>query len=189
MSKDFDFLWSRICLGDEEAFDTLFRKLYPGLCNFAYRILADLPNSEEVVQDAFIKVWHNRSEIVIHGSFSTYMYQIVHNLSINKLQYLNTNKYLPNKLVNPEVWNTIYNTYSIDDAFIQAFEADETEAIILKAVDKLPEKCREIFLLSRYENLTHQEIANKLQLSQNTIRVQIFRALSYLKEIIEKLNR
>jgi RNA polymerase sigma-70 factor, ECF subfamily len=188
MSEVIDYLWSRICLGDQKAFDSLFKDLYPNLCNFAQRIVNDMPESEDIVQDAFISLWQNKDKIVIKGSLKSYLYQTVHNLAINKLAHFKTRKFQPNKVISDEQWKKIHNSYAIDDAFIQSLEAHETETIILDAVGKLPGKCREIFLLSRYEDLSYEEISNKLQLSQNTVRVQIFRALEFIREFISKKN-
>ena len=189
MDKEVNYLWKRICLGDERAFDALFKELYPGLCNFAFSILRNRPVSEEVVQDAFIRLWQNKSGIILKGSLKSYLYQVVHNLAINRIEYFNTKKFRPNKMVSPDIWKQIHSTYTVNDTFIQAFEAEETERLILKAVDELPEQCREVFLLNRYENLSYQEIAIKLKISQNTVRVQIFRALTYLKDVLKKINR
>jgi RNA polymerase sigma-70 factor, ECF subfamily len=188
MDKEINYLWKRICLGDERAFDALFEELYPGLCNFAFRILKNRPVSEEVVQDAFINLWQNKSEIILKGSLKSYLYQVVHNLSINRLEYFNTKKFRPNKVLNADIWKQIHSTYAVNDSFIQAFEAEETEQLILKAIDELPGQCREVFLLSRYENLNYQEIAIKLKISQNTVRVQIFRALTHLRDVLKKIN-
>ena len=91
-------------------------------------------------------------------------------------------------MLNADIWKQIHSTYAVNDSFIQAFEAEETEQLILKAIDELPGQCREVFLLSRYENLNYQEIAIKLKISQNTVRVQIFRALTHLRDVLKKIN-
>ena len=189
MNKGVEYLWNRIQLGDEKAFDSLFKELYPFLCNFACRILNDFPEAEETAQDAFINLWQSRNKITLKGSLKSYLYHIVHNLAINKLEHSKTRKFQPNKTVNSEQWKYIHGMYTVDDAFITRFEAAETEALILKAIDQLPEKCREVFLLSRFENMSNKEIADKLTLSPNTIRVQIFKALEAIREIIEKINQ
>jgi RNA polymerase sigma-70 factor (ECF subfamily) len=187
--REFDYLWNAVRLGDEKAFDFLVKEQYPNLCNFANRILNNLPEAEEVVQDAFVKLWQNKDQIDLKNSLKSYLYQAVHNLAINKLDYLKTNKFKPNKTVSQEQWLHIHNSYTIDDTTVQMLEATETEALINKAIDKLPEKCREVFLLSRYDLLSYEEISDKLQLSQNTIRVQIFRALEFIQAFIKKNNQ
>jgi RNA polymerase sigma-70 factor, ECF subfamily len=184
MNKEIDLLWNRIRLGDEKAFDSLFKELYPYLLNFAHQLLNKLPEAEETVSDVFVKLWQNREEIIIQGSLKSYLYQMVHNLAINKIDHFKSQKFQPNIITGMEEWKQIHNSYSVEDTLIQRLEAAETEQIIFKAVEKLPEKCKEIFKLSRYDNLTHEEIAGKLNLSQNTVRVQIFRALEFISQNI-----
>jgi len=189
MSKCIDYLWNRIQQGDEKAFDTLFKELYPYLRCFAYRLLHNLPEAEEIVQDSFINLWQNKNQIVLKGSLKSYLYQIVHNLSINRLAHFKTQKFKPNSIVNPEQWIQIHKSYEVEDSFVEIFMAKETENLIVKMIERLPDKCREIFMLSRFENLSYKEISHKLQLSPITVRVQIFKALKFLKEFLERTNR
>jgi RNA polymerase sigma-70 factor, ECF subfamily len=179
-----DFLWYKIKLGDQKAFSLLFRELFPSLCNFAQRMLNNLPESEETVQDVFIHLWQNKEKINLKGSLKSYLYQSVHNLAINKLEHFRTLKFQPNMTAGQEEWKQIHHLFITDDAFIQMFEAHETENIILSAMEELPEKCREIFRLSRFENLSNKEISDQLNLSQSTVRVQIFRAIAFLKDFL-----
>ena len=188
MEGEIDYLWSMIWGGDENAFDLLFKELYPRLCNFAQRLLNNLPEAEETTQDAFINLWQNRDKISLQGSLKTYLYQAVHNLAINRIDHFKTNKFQPNKVTSAEKWKQIHDSYTVDDAIIQMLEGTETEKLILCAVEKLHEKCREAFLLSRYDNLSYEEISNKLNLSQNTVRVQIFRALEFIRNSIGEIN-
>lgn len=185
MTNGPDFLWYKIKLGDQKAFGLLFRELFPSLCNFAQRILNNLPESEETVQDVFIHLWQNKEKINLKGSLKSYLYQSVHNLAINKLEHFRTLKFQPNITASQE----IHHLFIVDDTFIQMFEAHETENIILSAMEELPEKCREIFRLSRFENLSNKEISDQLNLSQNTVRVQIFRAIAFLKDFLNNAYR
>jgi len=189
MSKCIDYLWNRIQQGDEKAFDILFKELYPYLRCFAYRLLHNLPEAEEIVQDSFISLWQNKNQIVLRGSLRSYLYQIVHNLSINRLAQFKTQKFKPNSIVNSEQWLQIHKSYEVEDSFVEKFMAKETENLMTKIIEQLPEKCREIFMLSRFENLSYIEISQKLQLSPTTVRVQIFKALKFLKEFLERINR
>jgi len=189
MNKGIEYLWDRIQHGDEKAFDSLFNTLYPALRNFAFRILNDFQEAEETTQDAFISLWQNRNKIVLKNSLKSYLYQMVHNLAVNRLEHLQTRKFQPNKTVNSEQWDYLHSILTIDDTFISMFEAAETEAMILRTIDQLPEKCREIFLLSRYENLSNKDIADRLSLSPVTVRVQIFKALESIREVIKKKDQ
>jgi RNA polymerase sigma-70 factor (ECF subfamily) len=189
MNKGIEYLWNRIQHGDKKAFDSLFKALYPSLCNFAFRILNDFREAEETAQDALVNLWQGRNKIVLEVSLKSYVYKIVYNLAINRLEHLKSKKFQPNKVIDPEQWNYMHGMLTVDDTFITMFEASETEAMISKTINQLPEKCREIFLLSRFENLSNKEIADRLSLSPTTVRVQIFKALEAIRNVLEKRNR
>jgi RNA polymerase sigma-70 factor, ECF subfamily len=189
MNEGLDNLWSRIQVGDEKAFDSVFRELYPLLLSFAFRIIRKMPDAEETVQDAYINLWKNRNSIEITGSLKAYLYQTVHNLSLNKLEHFKTNKYRPNSTtLDIGQWDIIRDSYTISENLVEMIESKDTESIILKAIENLPQKCREIFTLSRFDNLSYEQISNYLHISENTIRVQIFRALKAIGESIRKIN-
>lgn len=169
----------------EKDFDILFKNLYPPLCGFANRILSNLSEAEELVQDVFVNLWLNQSRIIIQTSIKAYLYQMVHNAAINRLEHLRTQKNQVNKVASEQEWLNIHMSYSVNDSFLEILESKETEARILKELEQLPDKCREIFLLSRYRNLTNAEISKKLNLSQATVRVQLFRALNHLRKAFQ----
>jgi RNA polymerase sigma-70 factor (ECF subfamily) len=189
MNEGLDYLWNRIQAGDEKAFDSVFRELYPVLLSFTFRMIRKMPDAEETVQDAFIILWKNRNLIDIKGSLKSYLYQMVHNLSLNKLEHFKTNKFLPNNnTLDSGQWDKIVDSYTVNDDLIEMIESRDTESIISKAIEKLPQKCQEIFILSRFDNLGYEEISKRLNISENTIRVQIFRALKVIAESIRKTN-
>ncbi len=171
----------------EKDFDVLFRNLYPPLCGFANRILSNLSEAEELVQDVFVNLWLNQSRIHIQTSLKAYLYQMVHNAAINRLEHLRTQKNQVNKVASEQEWREIQMSYSVNDSFLDILESRETEAGILKVLDQLPDKCREIFLLSRYRNLTNAEISKKLGLAPATVRVQLFRALNHLRRVLQNI--
>jgi RNA polymerase sigma-70 factor, ECF subfamily len=189
MNEGLEYLWNRIQAGDEKAFDSLFRELYPPLLNFALRIIRSIPDAEETVQDAFINLWKNRDKIGIRGSLKSYLYQSVHNLALNKLEHFKTNKFLPDKSrVDLVQLEKIGDVYTLNDNLIEMIESNDTELIISKTIDKLPGKCREIFMLSRFDDLSYEEISKRFNISENTVRVQIFRALKVISEAIGKIK-
>ena len=188
MQESFEYLWDRIRQGDEKAFDVLFKELYPGLCRFAQRLLGSMAEAEETVQDVFVNIWQNRKRITLTGSLKSYLYQGVHNLAFNRIEHFKTLKFKPNRTADFKEWMEIHNSYLVEDTFIKTLEAEETSILIKKAIAELPAKCREIFLLSREEELSYEQISERLELSQNTVRVQIFRALVFIREYLTKFN-
>lgn len=171
----------------EKDFDILFKNLYPPLCGFAGRILSNLSEAEELVQDVFVNLWLNQSKIHIQTSLKAYLYQMVHNAAINRLEHLRTQKNRVNKVATEQEWLEIHMSYSVNESFLEILESKETEARILKELEQLPDKCREIFLLSRYRNLTNAEICKKLDLAPATVRVQLFRALNHLRKAFQSI--
>jgi RNA polymerase sigma-70 factor, ECF subfamily len=188
MYESLDFLWPGIQAGDLNAFDTLFRELYPVLLNFSVGIIKKYPDAEEIVQDAFVTIWNNRKTIEIRSSLKSYLFQTVHNLSLNKLEHYKSKKSLPNhSAVEGEQWEKLGNLLIHDD-IVEMIESKEMESIISGAIENLPAKCREIFILSRIDDLSYDEISTRLHISKETVRVQIFRALKTIGELIAKLR-
>jgi RNA polymerase sigma-70 factor, ECF subfamily len=179
-------IWVSIQEGDEKAFESIFHKFYAGLCSYSYHIIQSNELSEEVVQDFFLKIWMNRKEITINGSIQAYLYKSIHNLSINKSKQQSIKKFKMNKLTDETVWRFIENTYTVDDFVIEKLEAQETEETINKIISELPAQCREIFMLSRFEGKSNDEIAGIFKISINSVRTQLYRALSRIKDALEK---
>lgn len=171
----------------EKDFDNLFKELYPPLCGFANRIVNNLPDAEEIVQDVFVNLWQNQSKIIINKSLKSYLYQMVHNSAINHLEHLRTLKNKVHKLATDDEWKSIHTSYFVEESFLEIMEAMETENKIMALLDQLPDKCKEIFLLSRYHNLSNEEISIKLHISSSTVRVQIFNALNHLRKTISNI--
>ena len=180
--------WGKIQDGDEKSFENLYHTYYPSLCFYANQLVQDAELAEELVQDVFLKIWQNRSQIIIRGSFQSYLYQSVHNQSINSLKHLSTNKCKAFKLFGEAYWKFIEETYSIDVFLIENLEARETENLIHQAISGLPAQCREIFIMSRIAKKSSKEIAELLNLSENSVRTQIYRALAKIKETLERKN-
>ena len=149
-------------------FELQFRSLYLPLGMYALRIIGDVEASEDAVQEAFIKAWmaiEGGSEI---GYFRGYMYQIVRNECISYLRKQKETVGLENV---PEIDEEVVDT-SVRDARIW------------KAVDDLPEKCREIFLLSKRDGLSNEEIAEELNISIKTVKNQMTKAFARLREAL-----
>ncbi|MDE6523460.1 MAG: RNA polymerase sigma-70 factor [Muribaculaceae bacterium] len=149
-------------------FEIFFRKLYLPLGMYALRIVDDADLAEDLVQDAFMKAWfyiENDGEII---NFSSFMYKTVRNLC---LSYLRDRKEMLDESNLPEV-----SEDEIDTSF--------RDARIWKAIDGLPEKCREVFLMSKRDGLTNEEIAEELGISIKTVKNQMTKAFSRLRDAL-----
>lgn len=159
--------------GNERVYETIFRKHYQALCNYACGILKDIDDSEEVVQSIFLKLWEQREGIEINVSLKSYLYRAVHNTCLNRIKHLKIQE-----TYRQYVGDYLEETF---DSATEIMDKVELENRIENALEKLPEQCKIIFKMSRFEELKYQEIANKLGLSIKTIENQIGKALRIMR--------
>ncbi len=156
-----------------QAFETIFRRYYADIVRFATSMVRDKTIGEEVGQEVFMYIWEKRHQINLHSGLKSYLFSSTKNKSINYL-----------KLELPKQ-QAMTDLEDIDGGYESPMSTDEHGLIKIKiqnAIDTLPEKCRKIFVLSRYGGLTYQEIAEELELSIKTVENQISIALKKLKE-------
>lgn len=159
-----------------EAFNKLFLHYYQSLCRYACNIVNDETASEDLVQDLFIHIWENRQQMNIHSSVKAFLYTSIRNRSINFLKSKKARKNNEGSYSEsvPEISENI------------EVETNESLEIIEQAVNNLPEKCREIFLLNRQQNMKYHEIATHLSISPKTVENQMGIALKKLREYLHK---
>lgn len=166
--------------GNERIFEETFRKYYQSLCNYANSILKEMDEAEEVVQNLFLSIWEKRSELEISISLKSYLYRAVHNHCLNRIKHLKVREEYQQYAVN--FYDASYESVS------QTVMKNELETKIEEAIKKLPEQCRLIFQMSRFEELKYHEIAEQLELSPKTVENQIGKALKILRiELAEYL--
>lgn len=169
-----DQVASRIKIGDEQAFELLFRKYYIRLCCFANKFLNEPEEARDVVQQVFTKIWEGRQDIDPEVSLNAYLFKITQNICINKLRR--------NKVESK--YAEIYKLVYIDHREISPYESlmsDELEKNISNAVAKIPPRCKRVFELSRIEGLKYIEIAAVLNISIKTVETQMSKALQILR--------
>lgn len=174
-----DFLMENIDLkilsgiidGDKKAFDLLFSVYYDKLCRYAGKIVHDDDQCEDLVQDLFAEIWVNRKKLNIKTSLSAYLYRSIYNSCLDYIKH--------QKVKNKHQSETVFQSANtFDDSLVFTEMID----IMERCIEQLPEQCKKIFRLSRFENLKYREIAEVLQVSENTVDTQIRRALNKLKE-------
>lgn len=159
---------------DKAAFEELFRSYFTPLCSFAQKFVRDADEAKDIVHNVFINLWNKRKEIDLETSLKSYLFQGVHNRSLN---YIRDNK----KLVQfdaPQNKAELGKYLESRDHLVSS----EAESRINRALDDLPDKCREIFLMNRFDGLKYREIAEKLNISIKTVETQMSRALKSLRE-------
>jgi RNA polymerase sigma-70 factor (ECF subfamily) len=164
-------LLQRVRAGDENAFELIFRQHYASLCAFAGKILEDADLAEEVVQDLFTHLWERRADLSAVQSVQGYLFQAARNACLNHIKHRKVRARFADHV----------QQYPGADHQPNAYDHAELESRIRTAVAALPQRCREIFEMSRVEGLKYQEIADKLHLSPRTIEVQIGKALKLLR--------
>lgn len=155
----------------ELGFEELFRMHYKMLCNAANTILNDKDASEDMVQDVFLNFWKKKELLPIIQSVKSYLYRSTINASLNQLEKnKKTIRFSDTKLAESLVVNAGEN-----------FNHKELQTKIEEAINQLPPKCKVIFVLSRYEGLKYQQIADYLGISIKTVENQMGKALQMLR--------
>ncbi len=167
--------WERIRSGDSTAFSYIFRKHYEQLYRFAGRFVKDTHTAENIVQNVFVNLWIERNKRHIQTSLKSYLYKMVKNHSLNYLKREKKMDYLEKRQNIQENFNI-----SPDEKLLEK----ELHIAVHNAINKLPSQCRQIYLMKRYDDLKYTEIAEILNISINTVKTQMKRALkSLLKQL------
>ena len=158
---------------DDTVLKSLFQQHYLSVCKSIHRLVRDKATTEDIAQGVFIKFWEKRKQLNITSSVAAYLHRMGMNEAIS---FLRRKKYFePEEVIEHAVPN---NLYSGEEQLLQT----ELQEKITEAINSLPPKCRAIFQLSRFEGLTYQQIATKLDLSIKTVENQMGKALRVLRE-------
>lgn len=168
----------RLIDGDEDAFCELYASYKNRLIYFAMRFLKSREYAEDVFQDAFTVIWQGRRFINPDTSFSSYLYTIVRNRVLNQLRDLDNQDKLKEQILAQAVDYTEDTKHRI--------MADDLRHLIACAMQQLTVRQREIFRMSREEQMSHQEIADALGISINTVQEHISTSLRVLRVYLEK---
>jgi RNA polymerase sigma-70 factor (ECF subfamily) len=157
---------------NEKLFQNYFEEFYQPLCRFASGYVSDRDSVEDIVQQVFVNLWAQRENINTAEPIKSYLFTSVRNRCLNHIRDRKK-----------------YNSYFLDveleleipvsdrDMFSEA----EIERRVAEALSKLPEKCKEVFLLCRNDNLKYKEVAEKLDISVKTVEAQMSKALKILR--------
>lgn len=160
--------------GDETAFEMMFRSWYQELCNYAYTFVRDREEAEEVVQGSFVNFWEKRQTLHIATSMRAYLFSMVRNASLNRLKHEKVRQRhaaMHLRVADPSVESVTHQV-----------QATELQDRISSALEALPEQCRLIFKMNRFEDMKYAEIANALNISVKTVENQIGKALKLMRE-------
>ena len=158
---------------DERTFEQVFKTHFKNLHAYAYTILKDDMLSEELVQNIFFKLWERPEKLNISGSIAAYLYRAVYNESLNHLKHL--------KVRSKYESHAVHQLKNETDSASKRIMLKELERKLDVALQELPEQCRTIFQLSRFEELKYREIAERLEISPKTVENQMGKALKLLR--------
>ena len=159
--------------GNAKAFELLYKQYHARLYNFCMSIIHNKQDAEGMVQEVFIAVWENREKLDENKSFSGFVFSIAKNKTLNKIkQYLSRKVYLEYMQMESQAL----------DETVSDIESLELIEFLHQTIQELPEKSKEIFLLSRNEGLTYKQIASKLNVTENVVDHEIRKSLKYLRE-------
>lgn len=181
--QNLEVLTKALQAGDERAFTWLFNRYYQDLFAYACRLMREEAVAADMVQTTFCKLFENRATLEVHASIQAYLYKSVYNHCVNEIKrrrmevsYMDeelADFYFKEILQTPEAEIVLRN--------------EEIRRAVEEAVGHLPERCREIFVLSKMQEMSNKEIAEQLGISVKTVEAQMTKALSYLRKELEWL--
>jgi RNA polymerase sigma-70 factor (family 1) len=170
-----------LVVGKENGYKKLFYAYHRKLCLYAESLVANRDIAEDIVQDTFFSIWEKRHILNIESSLKSYLFRSVHNGCIHYLRHLKVmekhSNYYSLKLQEAQI---LYDSHS--EGTSSGLYHNELETIIKNAIENLPEKTRDIFLMSREKGLQNQKIADKLNLTVKSIEYHVGKALESLRE-------
>lgn len=159
----------------EQAIEMLFREYYSEICRAVLRVIPDPLIAEDIAQEVFFELWRKRDSLQITSSFSAYLRRAARNRSLN---YIRDHKF------KPEGEEKILLATDLQIDGNRQLEMQDLQHAIDQAILQLPERCRLVFSLSRFEEMPYQEIADQLGISVKTVENQISKALRLLREAL-----
>lgn len=161
---------------EREAFRLLFERYYDNLLLYSFHILDDLEAAEDIVQECFIYLWNSKRLNSFSGDLERFIFKIIKNRS---LLFLKEHK------KRNAVREASSEETSHDSSAVAEEDLLEVE-LLYDTIDRLPEKCRQVFLMACLNDRTYQEVADELGVSVNTVKTQMKTALRFLRENLQK---
>lgn len=159
---------------DTRAYEILYYRYWPKLIDAAYKRLASKQKAEDLVQELFINVYQRREQIVFTNSLQSYLSQALKYRILNEYRAATTRN----------AYNSFFLNAICKNDFANPLEVKELSQQIESVLSSLPEKCRQVFLLSRKEKLSNKEIADRLNISTSTVEKHIVKALKVLRHFV-----
>lgn len=167
----------KVCEGNASAFAELFRKYYEALYRFATRFVSDTQVAENIVQDVFVKIWESRASLKIHSNVRAYLYMATRNHALNVIKR-------EKRTVSIDGYTNFESSLKSPDE--QTIDKELHKAVH-KAIAQLPERGRRVYEMHKFDGLSYSEIAEIQQVSINTVKTQMQRAMKSLHKQLSYL--
>lgn len=165
---------------DRSAFSTFYDLFYHQVFRFSYYYLRNNEACKEVVTDVFFSVWRSRVKLIEISNIEVYLFTVAKNASLNYLRKASSHQFVP-------IDDIPMNLEQCEENLENNILSKEMDKHLTETINKLPEKCRIIFLMSRHEGMETKEIAEALGLAESTVRGQIKIAVNKIMEQMRKL--
>ncbi|HUW91955.1 MAG TPA: RNA polymerase sigma-70 factor [Bacteroidales bacterium] len=166
----------RIRRGDKREFETLFRSSYASLVRYAQTILKDSDTSEEIVQELFFRLWQDKESLNISSSLNGYLFKSVHNRCLHYIEH--------QKVIERHAGEMAATAEETVEPVTEAIYYNELQARVAWVLERLPDRCREIFRMNRFEGMKYHEIAERLSVSLKTVEANMGRALKEFRKAL-----
>jgi RNA polymerase sigma-70 factor (ECF subfamily) len=171
----------RIKNGDEKAFALIFHAWYRSILHFCQQYVIDFEVARNIVQNVFLKLWERRKTLQEDSNLKAYLYVMARNESISYLRHLKTEAGY-HKTVSVFSADLELNMDALSDLDFNKIDLDQISTVIESVIASLPERCQEVFRLSRYEELKNREIAERLGISEKAVEANMSRAFKTLRD-------
>jgi RNA polymerase sigma-70 factor, ECF subfamily len=169
-------LAARVCAGDERAFARVMQRHWDGLFRYVQRLLERHDAAEDVAQEAFVRLWDRRTSWRRRDTLRPVLYRIARNLALNERRRWTIFRRWAGRYAQPE--------RDPSPTPLEHAETRDLEAAAARAIEALPERRREIFLLVRYSQMSYREAAEVLGISPQTVANQMSQAMQQLRELL-----
>ncbi len=171
-------LIEKVIAGDHTAFEILYKTYSQRLIHFSRRYVLDKQTAENIIQDVFLRIWKNKENLDPTKNVQSYLFTAVKNESLKQLRHLSVEK---------QQQENVSRLSMVELTPDETIDKNELREELNKAINDLPEKCHEIFTMSRFDQLKYSEIADILGISIKTVEAQMGRALKKLREQLAHL--
>ena len=167
-------------------FEYIYIYYFPKMKRFAREYVLSDEDAENIVQDVFLELWEKKEILSLQLNVIAYLFTAIRNRCINFLRRSMIAKNAENKLQEEYKLTLQMKYYSLEAFNQEIFQEKDVEHILSKAIDTLPEKCREIFILSKIKGKKQKDIATELNISVNTVETQISIAYKKLRNELKE---